>query len=242
MECMSESSGKLKEIVVIHIRKQIFEERTLCGGDRISERELSRILGMSRAPIREALKELEEQGLIVSEKYRGWFVADFREEEFFEINQIRSLLEYNLLETLLQRNALKKEDLDHAQRLNDDLRSIVFSDIPSNKKSRECAEKEIFFHSFIDNLGTDHCFWTRKLLKNLTYQTQSALYQWQPQEKQMKAAVESHDRLIQCLRKGDVEKLRTILFKRLEIGPGAMRGNSYSQSDICEILFKEDTK
>ena len=240
MESMPESSGKLKEIVVIHLRKQIFEERALRGGDRISERELSRVLGMSRAPIREALKELEEQGLIISEKYRGWFVADFREEEFFEINQIRSLLEYNLLETLIQRNALRTDELDHAQRLNDDLRSIVFSDIPSQEKARECAEKEILFHLFLDTLGTGHSFWTKKLLKNLTYQTQSALYRWQPREEQMKAAVESHDRLIQCLRKGDLEKLRAILFKRLEIGPGAIKERSHVPGDTGEILLKEE--
>ncbi|GAB1485675.1 hypothetical protein MASR2M79_07220 [Aminivibrio sp.] len=165
MESMPESSGKLKEIVVIHLRKQIFEERTLRGRGPHQREELSRVSG-EQASYREALKELEEQGLIISEKYRGWFVADFREEEFFEINQIRSLLEYNLLETLIQRNALRTDELDHAQRLNDDLRSIVFSDISSHEKARECAEKEILFHLFLDTLGTGHSFWTKKLLKN----------------------------------------------------------------------------
>ena len=92
---------KLKESVVEYLREQIFKKRALTSGDRIHERELSRLLGVSRAPIREALKELEEQGLVVSEKYRGWFVANFHEEEFFEINKLRSLLEYSLLETVL---------------------------------------------------------------------------------------------------------------------------------------------
>ena len=52
----------LKDIAIDYIRERIFEQRTLRCGEQVNERELSRTLCLSRAPIREALKELEEQG------------------------------------------------------------------------------------------------------------------------------------------------------------------------------------
>ena len=91
----------LKDIAIDYIRERIFEQRTLRCGEQVNERELSRTLCLSRAPIREALKELEEQGLIVSVKYKGWFVADFREEDILEINRLRTLLEHNILEAVV---------------------------------------------------------------------------------------------------------------------------------------------
>ena len=62
----------LKETIISYVRKQIFEDRTLSLGSRLNEREIARDLNISRAPIREAFKELEAQGSIVSIKYKGW--------------------------------------------------------------------------------------------------------------------------------------------------------------------------
>ena len=99
--------GKLKDTVIRHIREQVFEKKSLHCGDQINERELSRTLGVSRSPVREALNELEEQGLIYSIRYKGWFVSTFREEDFFEINKLRVLLEHTLLESVIVEGGTK---------------------------------------------------------------------------------------------------------------------------------------
>ena len=76
---LSNAGKPLKGLVISHIRDKIFKNRTLCCGDQVSERELSRILNKQTLD-REALKAGRAR-VDVSVKYRGWF-ADFREREF----------------------------------------------------------------------------------------------------------------------------------------------------------------
>ncbi len=215
----ADSGEKLKERVDRYVREQIFQKRTLCCGDRIHERELARTLGLSRAPIREALKELEEQGLVVAVKYRGWFVADFLEEEVREINKIRTLLEYNLFEFLLSRGGPSEEELARAEELNRRLEEILRSDDPEETKSFEFAEREMDFHLFLYSLPKEGCFWTKKMLINISYQIRCTLHRWIYQAEQMKEGIDAHAMLIRSLREKDRTALRQSLFKRLDIAP-----------------------
>jgi DNA-binding GntR family transcriptional regulator len=211
---LSAVRGDLKGLVVSHVRELIFERNILCCGDQINERELSRTLGVSRAPIREALKELEEQGLIISVKYKGWFVADFREQEFFEINKLRTLLEHSLLESIISQGGVEEEELLRAERLNEELNEIVMSTDAGGRKSYEFAEKEMEFHLCLHTLARD-CFWTKKMLRNLSYQIQCSFHRWLYKEWQMKASVETHRMLLKCLRERDMETLYELLSRRL---------------------------
>jgi DNA-binding GntR family transcriptional regulator len=210
---LSAVKGDLKELVISHVRERIFEKNILRCGDQINERELSRTLGVSRAPIREALKELEEQGLIVSVKYKGWFVADFMEQEFFEINKLRTLLEHSLLEAIILQGVPEKELL-RAETLNAELDEIVERTEPGEKKAVEFAEKEMEFHRCLHSLPRD-CFWTKKMLRNLSYQIQCSFHRWLYKEWQMKASVETHRMLLQCLKDRDMETLYKLLSRRL---------------------------
>lgn len=220
LEAFAADSGeKLKERVDRYIREQIFQKRTLCCGDRIHERELARTLGLSRAPIREALKELEAQGLVVAVKYRGWFVADFLEEEVREINKIRTLLEYNLFEFLLSRGGPKEEELIRAEQLNRRLEELLRSDDPEETKSFEFAEREMDFHLFLYSLPKEECYWTKKLLVNISYQIRCTLHRWVYPEERMRAGINSHTMLIDSLRRRDRTALRQSLFKRLDMAP-----------------------
>lgn len=213
------NNGKLKDLVDRYLRTQIFETRSLSPGDQINERELSRVLQVSRAPIREALKELEAQGLIASEQYRGWFVSDFLEEEFVEINKLRTLLEYSLLESILSLGGPEEEELRAIEAINEEMRAITKLSGPHEAKAFEYAEKEMAFHASLYALAKDNCVWTRKLLRNLSFQIQSALHRWLLEDWQMEMGVASHDMLLHCLREKDSAGLRKMLFNRLDNGP-----------------------
>ena len=62
-------------------------------GERLWEEELAAQLGISRVPVREALRALEYEGLIRSEPHRGSYVAAPAEEEIEEIYRIRAEVE-----------------------------------------------------------------------------------------------------------------------------------------------------
>jgi len=66
-------------------------------GQVLRQEELAKQFGLSRAPIREALRQLEAEGLIVSYPHRGTVVAKFSPEEIEEVFLIRIILEATAL-------------------------------------------------------------------------------------------------------------------------------------------------
>ena len=67
------------------------------AGERLNESKLARDLGVSRIPIREALQELQERGLVVNMPRRGKFVISLSDEEIQKINSLRLILEAEAL-------------------------------------------------------------------------------------------------------------------------------------------------
>ncbi|MDO9709217.1 GntR family transcriptional regulator [Paracraurococcus lichenis] len=65
----------------------------LPSGSRISERSLAASLGISAQPVREALRRLEQDGMVVTLPRRGTVVADFGPERQAEMGRIRAALE-----------------------------------------------------------------------------------------------------------------------------------------------------
>jgi DNA-binding GntR family transcriptional regulator len=70
---------------VAEILRDAITTGQLQPGQRLTEMELSAQLGTSRAPIREALRQLEQEGLVVSQPYRGTEVLGVSQEEIEEI-------------------------------------------------------------------------------------------------------------------------------------------------------------
>ena len=65
----------------------------LPSGSKLNEAPLARALGVSRGPVREAFRALEESGLVRLEKNRGVFVRELAVEEADEIYELRAVLD-----------------------------------------------------------------------------------------------------------------------------------------------------
>src|SRR5919107_2952392 len=77
--------------------KDVLMQRILDGvygpGERIVETRVAEEFGVSQAPVREALRELELLRLVVSEPFRGARVRDVTAQELAEIYPVRAALE-----------------------------------------------------------------------------------------------------------------------------------------------------
>jgi DNA-binding GntR family transcriptional regulator len=62
-------------------------------GDRLNESQIARELNISRIPVREALSQLQEQGLVQNRERRGMFVTHIGPEEVLQISSLRIILE-----------------------------------------------------------------------------------------------------------------------------------------------------
>ncbi|MGH3098814.1 MAG: GntR family transcriptional regulator [Streptosporangiales bacterium] len=91
----------LGDAVTRHLRDAILSG-TLGDGQRIVERDIAEELGVSRGPVRDALRQLEAEGLVVSTPRRGSRVASLKPDDGREIMTLRTVLEPLTVSFLLE--------------------------------------------------------------------------------------------------------------------------------------------
>lgn len=72
-------------------------------GQRIFEKEISEVQGVSRIPVREALRLLQAQGVVRTEPNRGTYVTEFTSDEMLEMLELRLAVERIALRRILER-------------------------------------------------------------------------------------------------------------------------------------------
>ena len=97
-----------QEAVLTELRRAIGTGE-LSGGQQIRQDALAQRLGVSRVPLREALKILEGEGQVVYRPHRGYFVAELDVDDLRELYRIRDLLESEAIR--LAAETLNENDL-----------------------------------------------------------------------------------------------------------------------------------
>ncbi|UAK24770.1 GntR family transcriptional regulator [Sphingomonas nostoxanthinifaciens] len=82
----------LRTHLVRTLRQQIMGGR-FRPGERLNESQIAREFNISRIPVREALSQLQEQGLVMNHERRGMFVVQLAADEVQQINSLRMVLE-----------------------------------------------------------------------------------------------------------------------------------------------------
>ena len=82
----------LSATVVQTLRAEIIDGR-IAIGDRLKEDALASRFGVSRVPVREALQQLEAEGFVIIEKFKGASVSARSHEDVVELMQVRRGLE-----------------------------------------------------------------------------------------------------------------------------------------------------
>jgi DNA-binding GntR family transcriptional regulator len=75
-------------------------DSVLLPGEKIRQVELADRIGVSRSPLREALRTLESEGVVSYEANRGYVVARLEPQDLAEIYRMRALLESDLLRSI----------------------------------------------------------------------------------------------------------------------------------------------
>lgn len=189
-------------------------------GDRLKEVELSEQLGISRAPVREALRQLEHEGLVVSLPYRATEVLGISQEEIAEV-----LVPIRLtLETFAFRRALpllSEDDVAALRKLVQNMRQAAESgDLES------LAEADVRFHELvIERSGQPHCLqiWRSIQPRVRAYFRRDAPIHSRPQE-----VADEHQELLDVLLDGEealvLDTLRRHITNFLEPGrPGSAK-------------------
>lgn len=95
-EFLNKIDGKdgkpIREIVLENLRKAIFNNK-LKPGDRLVETTIAEAMGISRTPVREALRQLELEGLATNAPRKGTVVNGISMESALEMYDVREVLE-----------------------------------------------------------------------------------------------------------------------------------------------------
>lgn len=80
-------------------------------GERVNESTFTTKLNISRTTFREAMRQLEQAGLLVRDPFRGTFVREFSESEIKDLNNLRGALEIYAAEIIIENGDNKPEKL-----------------------------------------------------------------------------------------------------------------------------------
>ncbi|MBM1205500.1 GntR family transcriptional regulator [Pseudomonas fragi] len=101
-----------RSVIEETLRNAILDGRLPCG-TAIRQEALAQLFGVSRMPVREALRQLEAQGLLQVVQYKGAVVAPLIEDDSLETYELRQLLEAQALR--LSVPLLSNEDFEEAE-------------------------------------------------------------------------------------------------------------------------------
>ena len=108
---------------VANLLRRMILSGELPGETRLLEAELSRDLGVSRAPLREALALLDREGLVATTDGQGSFVRSFTEDSIRELFALRSVLEAFAAE--LAAESITPDEIGHLRTLANEMRDAV---------------------------------------------------------------------------------------------------------------------
>jgi DNA-binding GntR family transcriptional regulator len=124
------SDQRIPRVVLSDRVKEYIIEAVLNGdlkpGDRIIESSMARRLGVSQAPVREAIRDLILLGFLENEPYKGTSVRSFTPEELWETYTVRAALES--LGARLATSRMTEEDAAELQCILDEMMEAARQD------------------------------------------------------------------------------------------------------------------
>ena len=179
------------------------------GGEKLNEAELSRALGVSRGLVREALRELETSGVLVSVPYRGTFVKEWTPRSVWELYTLRANLEEFAIELAVERAT--DSDIDELAGLVDDMRQAARAN-----DAAELVEIDLQFHERLHEM-TGHRLLVQQL-QSLSGQTRVfiiATKAYYSPFASLEEAAASHDPILHALRARDAGLAREAIHEHI---------------------------
>ncbi|MFM7378745.1 MAG: GntR family transcriptional regulator [Erythrobacter sp.] len=116
------------------------------AGDQLTEDQLAQITGVSRTPVREAVRRLEDELLLVRSDTNRLFVADWSRDDIEEMFVLRQMLECHAAERAAKR--LSREQIAALEALNRELTAAVEQSPPDVARFLEANRS--FHEAIID--------------------------------------------------------------------------------------------
>ncbi|MGU3377058.1 GntR family transcriptional regulator [Chryseobacterium sp. M5A1_1a] len=184
---------------------QLIIDGKIIPNEPMREIELTELLNISRTPLRDALQQLEWEGIVVSEPRKGYRLAQFSEADILEIYPLRAKLESFALELS---GIPEKKVLDELSEIN--------LKILKSKSPREVVELDESWHLLLISNCTNQRL--LKMIKTLHRQSQRYEYAYMAMNETVEKSGNQHENIILQLKNGQLQKAMQLFAENNLVG------------------------
>jgi DNA-binding GntR family transcriptional regulator len=195
------SSSRRQQLVDL-LREEIIVGR-LAPGDQLKQDVLCRDFAVSPAPVREALRQLESEGLVQHFPNRGMFVTDMTADELVGVLlPVRLAIEsYAVVKAVPK---LRSERLADLESIVESMKNCALSG-----DLRTINELDVRFHELtVEASGSAQAL---QLWRAVQPRIRALIYQLAPRHRELDEIVAEHQLLLETIRTGSVAVLRRVL-------------------------------
>lgn len=196
----------LRDVVFNTLRQAILKGE-LKPGERLMEIALAERLGVSRTPIREAMRKLELEGLVVMIPRRGAQVANITEKDLNDVLEVRIALENIAIQKAC--TCMTEEDMGRLW-----VAAKEFERTMAEGDLVRLAEADVAFHEIIYKSSDNRRL--IQVLNNLREQIYRYRVEYLKEEETRKVLVKEHDELTRAVKDRDVSRAQEISFRHIE--------------------------
>lgn len=214
---MNEYEGRLQPIqldvykplreVVCDVLREAIREGMLAPRERLMEIRLAEELGVSRTPIREAIRKLEQEGFVVMIPRRGAYVADISIKDISQVFEIRGALEE--LAAGLAAERITENELEYLEQMVVKIRSYIES-----KDMDKIIEADVNFHDVLYKASRNERL--VEIINNLREQMLRFRSYSMNQPGRLSNTWEEHRLLVEAIAARDADKARSIASMHME--------------------------
>ena len=183
----------LRDVVFKTLRQAILKGE-LEPGERLMEIQLAERLGVSRTPIREAIRKLELEGLVLMIPRKGAEVAKISESNLRDVLEVRRSLEELAIDLACQR--ITAEELESLNKAEVDFKAAI-----GNGDAMQIAQTDEQFHEIIYNSTKNQKL--VQILNNLREQMYRYRLEYVKDEANYKRLIAEHRVIYEAIRNRD---------------------------------------
>ncbi len=202
----------LREIVFETIRMAIINQ-VLRPGERLMETQLADELGVSRTPVREAIRKLELEGLVVMVPRRGAYVAGISMRDIHEVFQVRGALE--ALAASLAAERITPEELEEMER-----QLVKEAEETEANNLKSIVQIDTTFHDIMYKASRNQKL--IQMINNLQEQLQRFRSASLARPGRSKTALEEHKKIAEAIAARDTKLAEQFALEHIENAENAM--------------------
>lgn len=202
----------LREVVFETLRDAIINGK-LAPGERLMEVQLAEEMGVSRTPVREAIRKLELEGFVVMVPRKGAYVAGVSIKDIADVFEIRAALE--ALAARLAAERITDDELDHLERA-----IVSINKVSDGKNIDKVVESDTDFHDIIYQASRNKRL--INIITNLKEQIQRFRATSLAVTGRTKTAVEEHKQIAEALSDRDAELAAELARRHIENAENVM--------------------